>query len=124
MSSLRDSDKQYLEHILEMGGGYVLDYTNDTFAALFRRHGVDIDDPKYWSYGQSKAKRLRSFWELEPDQLVGRILAEMLESYETGRELTGKSIDVRILTKARAFLCAFWTVPRQGIGRTSWRKNS
>lgn len=41
MSSLSASDRQYLESILEMSDGYVLDYTNDTFKALFRRHGVD-----------------------------------------------------------------------------------
>ena len=31
MSSLSDIDKRYLESILEMSGGYVLDYNDATF---------------------------------------------------------------------------------------------
>ena len=31
MSNLTDIDKRYLEKILNMGGGYVMDYTDATF---------------------------------------------------------------------------------------------
>ena len=82
MSSLSDTEKRYLESILDMGGGYVLDYTGRTFGEFFRRYGVDIHGPKYQSYGTSKAKKLRAFWEREPDARVGRTLAEMLDAYE------------------------------------------
>ena len=62
-----------------MGGGYVLDFTDRTFAELFDRYEVTIDSEKYEYNGTSKAKRLRAFWEIEPDLLVGRVLSEMVE---------------------------------------------
>ena len=70
MSSLSDIDKRYLESILDMGGGYVLDYTDGTFGEFFRKHRVNIHGTKYRTYGTSKAKKLRSFWEQEPDALL------------------------------------------------------
>ena len=45
-----------------MEGGYVLDFSNRTFAGFFREElGIDIDDPGWAVYGESKAKRLRYF---------------------------------------------------------------
>ena len=35
MSSLTDVEKRYLEKILNMGDGYVLDYSNATFEEFF-----------------------------------------------------------------------------------------
>ncbi len=80
MSSLTDIDKRYLERILAMQSGYVLDYNDATFGEFFRRHKIDIHGRKYQTYGTSKAKKLRAFWEQEPDTVVAPILSEMLES--------------------------------------------
>jgi hypothetical protein len=80
MSSLKTLEKAPFEDLLGMSSGYVLDFTNDTFAALFRETAaVDIYDQKYAVYGVSKAKRLRAFWEVESDPVVGKVLAELLE---------------------------------------------
>ena len=35
MSGLTDVEKRYLEKILNMGGGYVLDYSDATFEEFF-----------------------------------------------------------------------------------------
>ena len=70
MSSLSDNDKRYLERVLGMGGGYVLDYTDATFDEFFKRHRVNIHGAKYRTYGTSKAKKMRAFWEQEKDPLV------------------------------------------------------
>lgn len=79
MSSLKTVEKAQLEELLEMGGGYVLDFTNNTFAEFFRDNaGIDIYDEKYALNGDSKARRLRAFWEIEPDELVGKVLSEMM----------------------------------------------
>ena len=51
--------------------------------------------------GTSKAKKLRAFWEQEPDLIVGNVLAEMLESYEVACDLNGKQVDRLVLDKAR-----------------------
>src|SRR5262245_50301261 len=80
MNSLRTLDKQPFEELFGMSSGYVLDFSNPTFAEFFREcvH-LDIYDQKYAVYGDSKAKRLRAFWSLESDALVGKVLAELLE---------------------------------------------
>lgn len=104
MSSLTDIEKRYLEKILDMGGGYVLDYSDATYGEFFGRYTIDIHGTKYQTYGTSKAKKMRAFWEKEPDTLVGRVLSAMLDSYEAACELNEKEIDTRILKKARGIV--------------------
>ncbi|SEG23222.1 hypothetical protein [Jhaorihella thermophila] len=101
MSSLSDIDKRYLESLLGMGGGYVLDYNDATFAEFFRRHGVDIHSRKYQTFGTSKAKKLRAFWEREPDALVGKVLEELLEAYVASKELKGEAPNTALLDRCR-----------------------
>ena len=93
MSSLKDIEKRYLENILDMSSGYVLDYTNATYQAFFDRHKIDIHGSKHQRYGTSKANKMRAFWEKEPDDLVGKVLAEMLDSYEASCELSGGQVE-------------------------------
>ena len=104
MSSLSDIDKRYLERLLGMGGGYVLDYSDATFGEFFRRHAVDIHGARYTTYGTSKAKKMRAFWERESDEMVGKVLAEMLESYVASCELAGKTPEAAPLTRCREIL--------------------
>ena len=61
MSNLTAADKRYLEKILNMGGGYVLDFTNATFAEFFNRYNVDIHGNQFLTYGDSKAKKCARF---------------------------------------------------------------
>ena len=70
MSSLTDIEKRYLERILSMRGGYVLDDTDATYSEFFSRYQIDIHDTKYQIYGTSKAKKMRAFWEKKPDALA------------------------------------------------------
>jgi hypothetical protein len=101
MSSLTEVEKRYLEALLGMQSGYVLDYSDNTFAQLFNRHKIHIHAPQYQIHGTSKAKKMRAFWEREPDALVGNVLSEMLDSYETECDLKNKEIDTKILKKSR-----------------------
>ena len=104
MSSLRYVEKRYLEGVLQMGDGYVLNYSDKTFGEFFRRQGVDIHGPKYRTHGSSKAKKLRSFWEQESDVMVGRVLSNMLDEYEADCEISGKEVARPLLEKARGIL--------------------
>lgn len=104
MSTLTDIEKRYLEKLLEMSGGYVLDYSDATYGEFFGRHNIDIHGLKYQTYGTSKAKKMRSFWEQEPDSIVGSILAEMMDSYEVDGELNGREIDRPVLEKCRGIV--------------------
>ena len=80
MSSLKFAEKKNLETVLQMGGGYVLDFSNASFANFFRDFQINIYDPKYIkNSSSSKANLLRVFWEIESDTLVGKALEAMLE---------------------------------------------
>lgn len=72
-------DMRVIDRVLEMGGGYVLDFVDRTFADFFAEHGVQIDDSRYSIEGTSKAKRLRYFLKTEQPPLTGQILAALLE---------------------------------------------
>ena len=101
MSSLTAADKRYLESILGMGGGYVLDFTDATFGEFFNGYNVDIHGNQYQSYGTSKAKKMRAFWERAADDLVGRSLSDLLDTYEANCEVSGQQSDTSALTKCR-----------------------
>jgi hypothetical protein len=75
MSDLSAIEKRKLERVLQMGGGYVLNFSNRTFAEFFSDElGIDIYSDKY-DYGSgSKANRMRAFWDLESNYVVGKAL--------------------------------------------------
>lgn len=78
MSSLKAHEKVIFEKLFDRGG-YVLNFNDPSYAEFFREHGISIDDAKYRFNGTSKMKRLRAFWEVEPDQKVGTVLEALLE---------------------------------------------
>jgi hypothetical protein len=104
MSSLTDVEKRYFEKLLDMQGGYVSDFSDATFGEFFSRHGVEIHSNKYQTYGTSKAKKMRAFWEREPDALVGTVLSELLDSYEADCHLNNRESDAAILEKSRGIV--------------------
>lgn len=83
MANLRSIEKLYFEDLFDMGTGYVLDFTNNTFQQFFIEvAGVDIYKDRYASRGTSKANRMRVFWDTAPDKAVGKVLTELLERWE------------------------------------------
>lgn len=93
MSKVSIADKTFLEAALGMSNGYVLDFTNTSFAQFFDDHGVDIYEEKYAEYGMSKASRLRSFWKLGSDTEVSSSL-NGLADYIAARTVAGEPEDV------------------------------
>lgn len=80
MAKLSYSEKEAIESLLDMQGGYVSDFTNRQFADfMFSTYKIQIYADKYAVYGTSKANRLRAFWDLEPDLTVGKILKELIQ---------------------------------------------
>jgi hypothetical protein len=94
MSHLSVTERAYLEKLFDMGGGYVLTFSDSSIAHFFADTlGIDIHDQKYQTYGSSKAKKLRSFWHLEPDHLVGKSIAALVEHVEAHPPFDGISAD-------------------------------
>lgn len=63
MPHLNTIEQRILEDYFQMGGGYVLDFTNQSFQqAIFDFCGVDIYSDEFSDLGTSKGKRLRCFF--------------------------------------------------------------
>ncbi len=83
MSSLTAREKARLEKLFDMGGGYVLHFSDSTISIFFYDVvDIDIHDEKYCSNGGSKAKKLRELWRLESDYVVGTVTKAMIEEAE------------------------------------------
>lgn len=94
MATLSVRDQAFLEELLEMGGGYVLDFSNTTLGNFIAMHlGIDIWDTRYQYGSGSKANRLRGFWQIEDDETVGRLLAAFLDYIDTELALGHMSED-------------------------------
>lgn len=78
MSDLKMYEKTIFEKLFDRGG-YVLDFSDATFAEFFRENNINIEAEKYHKNGRSKMKRLRAFWEIEPNKIVGNVLDELLK---------------------------------------------
>src|SRR5262245_46057530 len=84
--TLRPLDLRLLDDVFEMGGGYVLDFSNATFAAFFQDElGVDIDDVRYDAEGTSKAKRLRYYLRTASPEAAAKTIAALWDYRETLR---------------------------------------
>ena len=80
MSTFSMAERQNLEQFLGMLGGYVLNFSDRTFGEfVFETVGIDIHDEKYTAEGTSKAKKLRTFWKLEADYPVGKLLLALTD---------------------------------------------
>jgi len=109
MSSLTQIDILKLEELFEMKSGYVLDFYNRTLADfVLDSTGLDLYDSKYAYAGSSKANRLRSFWRLEDDRTIAKLLGDLL-AYSVAQKPsvehtplfeTGKSIRQSLLMRS------------------------
>src|SRR6202043_383463 len=86
MSNLTYVERRKLEQFLGMRSGYVLDFSNRTFAEFIRDStGRDIFDSSNNYSSGSKTNRLRAFWQKEANPLVGKLMSDMLDyADETG----------------------------------------
>lgn len=79
MSDLSYLERNQLEKLFDMGGGYVLDFSNRTFQEFVSDSvSIDIDNPKYNYHSGSKANRLRQFFKIESNYNVGRLISDIV----------------------------------------------
>lgn len=83
MADLDNGTKRKLELLFGMGDGYVLDFSNASFAE-FVKTAIDIDP--YEKYPPaSKARLLRRIWHEEPLPLVAKLNLDLLEHWRVGK---------------------------------------
>jgi len=133
MVALKRSEMRRLDVLFQSSPGYVLDFTDRTFAEFFEDElGIEIDDERYRVRGTSKMNRLRAFVELEDAHLVAQALkalfkyrvdntpsqdAELTQHRELlnqllARILEGKAIPARAGLAKTADILNFDTVQR------------
>ena len=80
MSSLTLIEKRSLEKLFNMSGGIPLNFSDRTIEDFFIDVvSIDIHLEKYQGKGTSKAKKLREFWRLESDHLVGKVILALID---------------------------------------------
>lgn len=94
MSDLSIFEKMKFEKLFDMGTGYVLDFSNASFQRfILGTVGIDIEQEKYDYRSNSKANRLRAFWDRESNSVVGDLLSKLLEYWKTKRITTKSEIN-------------------------------
>jgi len=108
MSDLTNTEKRSLERLLGMESGYVLNFSNRTFDEFVMDSvGKSVYDAAY-DYGSGlKANRLRGFWKVGPNHVVGKLLedlvayaAELYSPPDAALLEAGKRIAHRLLESA------------------------
>ncbi|NOK35023.1 abortive infection family protein [Corallococcus exercitus] len=80
MSDLTKFEMRQFERLFGMSSGYVLNFSNRTFEDFIADSAKRIiSEPKYYRHSGSKANRLRAFWEVEPNHVVGKLSADLLD---------------------------------------------
>ncbi len=84
MANLTTIEKQILEKLFQMGGGYVLNFSDRTMSEFFRDDvGIAIYSQKYNYASGSKANRLRGLWLKADDKSSGKIILKLIEYIES-----------------------------------------
>lgn len=83
VSNLTFIEKMKFEKLFGMSSGYVLDFSNRTLQEFVAESiGLNIYDQKYVTgHSASKANCLRSLWRAEPNNVVGKLLRDLVEYY-------------------------------------------
>lgn len=93
MSDLCPIEKIQLENLLGMSTGFVLDFSNREFSEFFQSTiDIDIFDAKYAYGSSSKANRMRSFWQNEDNEKVGKLLKKLIECWKVKKSLKNEAI--------------------------------
>lgn len=78
MPKLKRSEIRKLDQIFDMEDGYCLDFSNRTLSEFFEDEmGIEIYDDRYSFNGESKAKLVRAFMEVEEGPLVADLLTKL-----------------------------------------------
>jgi hypothetical protein len=100
MADLNFAERRAIEECFGMRSGYVLDFTDRTFNEFISDAVArNIDNGNYASHGSSKANRLRAFFKVEPNHVVGTLIASLIEH---ARSIANPPSDTALATCQRA----------------------
>lgn len=98
MADLSTLEKHKLEKLFGMGNGYVLDFSDKTFQSfILEKSELDILSDKYMFGSGSKANRLRRFWIVESNYIVGKLTAELIAYWKDKKIIN----EIKILAQER-----------------------
>jgi hypothetical protein len=103
MVQLKYSEKRILEDALDMSSGYVLNFSDRTFAEFFDDQGITIYQEKYGFNGTSKAKHMRAFVEVEDSFTVCRVMRQLWDHRESIPQYDADKADPSGQIKKRFF---------------------
>ena len=96
MSNIRQIDMMFLNDIFEMNSGYVLNFSDKTFAQFFAEEiNIDINNLVYAQTGNSKGKRLRSFLQIVDKPTVVKTLKALWEYREALRQRSNQTDTIK-----------------------------
>lgn len=96
MSNIRSIDMMFIDDLFDMGSGYVLNFSDRTFAQFFVEElNVDINASIYTQNGSSKAKRLRCYLQTVDKPTVIKTLKALWEYREALRQRSGQEEKVQ-----------------------------
>lgn len=97
MVQLKRSEQRVIDDAMQMGSGYVLDFSDRTMGEFFEdEFGIDIHADKYQINGVSKAKKLRALVEIEDANKVSIVLRKL---WEYRKSMQGFALDEAICTQ-------------------------
>jgi hypothetical protein len=118
MTKIRPIDMRFLDEVLEMQSGYVLDFSDRTFAEFFASElSININHQKYFQGGSSKAKRLRTFLQIEKEPVVARALCALWEYRDAIHGPFNEQDERAKYLKARFFQIVHMIDPGSGAAR-------
>jgi hypothetical protein len=78
MVDLTRAEIRIIDEAFQSEPGYALNFSDRTFAEYFEdEFGIDIDQPKYHSNGNSKMNRLRTFFRISDAALAIRVMRNL-----------------------------------------------
>ena len=94
MADLKQSEKLILEKLFSMSSGNVLGFSNNRLSQfIYDIFKIDIYNDKYAKYGNSKANRVRAFWDIEGNVTVAKLTTELLDTWKTEKRINNRPIE-------------------------------
>ncbi|WP_185982600.1 hypothetical protein [Aureimonas mangrovi] len=104
MVQLKHWEKRIIDDALQMGLGYVLDFSDRTMAEFFEdEFSIQIFQESYAFNGSSKAKHMRAFIEVEDAATVVRVVRRMWEYREGMRQSPYEDASATAETRRKLF---------------------